>query len=176
MSRLHSDAEPQPMSDRRCRYCQRLFQPSAFHPQQAVCSQVSCQRQRLRDYHHEKIRSDPLYAQVVRESRKKWRDAHPGYQKQYWQTHPQAAERNRQRQRRRDQCHCLQNLVKNNLALDLRHSPAKAWLVGPAADDLVKNNLARSQLLIFQSVGLSPVGREASCKEHPSGVGSHPDL
>jgi len=164
------------MSDRRCRYCQRLFQPSRFHPQQAVCSQLSCQQQRQRDYHHQKIRCDPLYAQVVQESRKKWREAHPGYQKQYWQTHPQAAERNRQRQRRRDQRHCLQNLVKNNLALDLKHSPAEAWLVGPVADDLVKNNLARSQLLIFQPVGSPPTGQEASCKEHPSGVASRSDL
>lgn len=140
------------MNDRRCRYCQRLFQPSRFHPQQAVCSQTSCQQHRQRDYHHQKIRSDPVYAQVVQESRKKWRDAHPAYQKQYWQTHPQAAQRNRQRQRRRDQRHRLQNLVKNNLALDLKHSPTEAWLVGPAAEDLVKNNLARSQLLIFQPV------------------------
>jgi hypothetical protein len=164
------------MSDRRCRYCQRLFQPSLFHPQQAVCNQVSCQRQRLRDYHHQKIRSDPLYSQVVWESRKKWRDANPGYQKQYWRTHPQAAERNRQLQRRRDQRQRLQHLVKNNLALDLRHSPAEAWLVGPAADDLVKNNLARSQLLIFQSVEPPSTRQQASCKEHPSGVASRPDL
>ena len=57
------------MSDRRCRYCQQVFQPARYHPQQVVCSQSPCQRQRRRDYHREKIRSDPLYAQVVQESR-----------------------------------------------------------------------------------------------------------
>jgi superfamily II DNA helicase RecQ len=163
------------MNDCRCRYCRRLFQPSRFHPQQAVCSQASCQRQRLRDYRQQKIRSDPVYAQVVCESRKKWRDANSGYQKQYWSTHPQAAERNRQQQRARDQHRRLQNLVKNNLALDLKHYPAEAWLVGPAAD-LVKNNLARSQLLLFQPVGIPAAGGEASCKEQPSGVASCSDL
>lgn len=163
------------MSDRRCRYCRQLFQPSRFHPQQAVCSQASCQRQRLHDYRQQKIHSDPLYAQVVGESRKKWRDANPGYQKQYWRTHPQAAEHNRQKQRGRDRRRRLQNLVKNNLALDLRHCPAEAWLVGPAAD-LVKNNLARSQLLLFQPLGIPGAGGEASCKEQPSGVASCPDL
>jgi hypothetical protein len=164
------------MNDRRCRYCQRLFQPSRFHPQQAVCDQLSCQRQRRREYHQQKIRSDPLYAQVVRESDQKWHEAHPGYQKHYWKSHPQAAERNRQQQRRRDRHRRLRHLVKNNLALDLRHSPAEAWLVGPAADDLVKNNLARSQLLIFQLGGPPAASREGSCKEQLSGAAFRPGL
>jgi len=158
------------MSDRHCRYCQQVFQPSRYHPQQAVCSQVSCQRRRQREYHRDKIRSDPVYAETVRGSRKKWREAHPGYQRQYWQTHAQAAERNRQQQRRRDQRQHLQHLVKNNLALDLKHSPAEVWLLGPAADDLVKNNLARSQLLIFQPAELPLLPTAVACKEHPSGV------
>ena len=143
------------MNGRRCRYCQHLFQPARYHPQQLVCSQAACQRQRRRDYHREKIRSDPLYAQVVQESRKKWRDAHPHYQQQYRERHPQAVERNRQQQQVRDQRQRLQHLVKNNLALNLKHSPAEVWLLGPAADDLVKNNLANSQLLILQSSSLS---------------------
>ena len=138
------------MSDRRGPYCQQVFQPARYHPQQVVCSQSPCQRRRRRDYHHEKIRSDPLYAQVVQESRKKWRDAHPHYQQQYRERHAQAVERNRRQQHVRDQRHRLQHLVKNNLALNLRHSPAEVWLLGPAADDLVKNNLADSQLLILQ--------------------------
>jgi hypothetical protein len=164
------------MSDRDCRYCQQVFQLSPYRPQQAVCSQASCQRQRRRDYHRSKLRSDPLYAQIVRDSRKKWRDAHPGYQKQYRQTHPKAVERNRQQQRRRDRRRLLQHLVKNNLALDLRRSPAEVWLLGPAADDLVKNNLAASQLLILQPAGPSRLASDPSCKEHPSGVAAAPGL
>ena len=132
------------MSDRHCRYCQRIFPVSPYRPQQAVCSLISCQRRRRREYHRDKIHSDPDYAQTVRLSRKKWRDEHPGYQKQYWQNHPQAAEHNRQQQRRRDRRRRLQHLVKNNLA--------------------------RSQLLIFQSAVLPVRSAAASCKEHPSGV------
>ncbi|HZO99143.1 MAG TPA: hypothetical protein VFD30_02505 [Terriglobia bacterium] len=105
------------MSSRRCRYCQQVFQPAPYHPQQQVCSQPACQGQRQRDYHRRKIRSDPLYAQVVRESHKKWRDEHPDYQKRYRQTHAQAVERNRQQQHFRDQGRRLQKLVKNNLAV-----------------------------------------------------------
>ena len=45
----------------------------------------------------------------------------------------------------------MQFLVKNNLALDLKHCAAEVWLVGPAAHDLVKNNLASCQMFIFQT-------------------------
>jgi hypothetical protein len=154
------------MSDRRCRYCQQFFQPAPFHPQQLVCSKPDCQRQRRREYHRRKIHSDPLYAQVVRDSQKQWRDEHPGYQKQYRRDHPSTVEQNRQQQQLRDQRTRLQRLVKNNLAVDLKHSSAEVWLLGPAADDLVKNNLAASKLLILQPPDL----RVASCKEQPSGI------
>ena len=150
------------MDDRRCTYCQQVFQPSPFRPRQFVCSQPQCQRRRRTDYHRHKIRSDPLYAQVVRDSRKKWRDAHPGYQKRYWQTNPEAAERNRQGQRRRDAKRRVQHLVRNNLALDLKRSPAQLWLVGPLVHDLVKNNVAPSDLLIFQPLGLAAAPAPAS--------------
>lgn len=143
------------MGDRRCPYCQQLFQPSRFRSNQLVCSCSNCQRPRRRAYHRRKIETDPEYAQVVRDSRTKWRDVHPDYQKNYRQTHPDAAERNRLLQRQRDQKRRVQNLVKNNSALDLKRSPAQIWLVGPAADDLVKNNLASSNLFIFQPVGRS---------------------
>jgi len=67
------------MNDRRCCYCQQVFQPSCYHPRQAVCSQLSCQRQRQRDYHRDKIASDPIYRQVCLDSPRKWRQAHPAY-------------------------------------------------------------------------------------------------
>ena len=95
--------------------------------------------------------ADPEYAQVVCDSRRKWREAHPDYQKNYWQTHPQAATRNRQQQRQRDQKRRVRLLVKNTLVLDLKHSAAEIWLVGPLAGDLVKNILVSSKLLILQA-------------------------
>ena len=87
---------------------------------------------------------------MVRDSRQKWRAAHPGYQKHYRQTHTEAAERNRQLQRRRDHKRRAGNLVKNNSALDLKRCAAEVWLVGPGVKDLEKNNLASCQLFIFQ--------------------------
>jgi hypothetical protein len=140
------------MSDCRCRCCNPLFQPSLFCPHQFVCSHPDCQRQRRRDYHRRKIETDPEYHQVCRDSQRKWRDLHRDYPRQYRQSHPESVQRNRQDQRGRDRQRRLQHLVKNNLALDLTHSAAEVWLLGPEVEPLAKNNLAFSQVLILQTV------------------------
>jgi hypothetical protein len=145
-----------------CPYCQQSFQPSPRRPDQNVCSRVECQARRRNDYRRRKRQSDPEYAEVVRDSRRKWREAHPTYQKLYWQDHPDAAARNRQQQRQRDQKRRVRLLVKNTLVLDLKHSAAEVWVVGPLADDLVKNTLGPSKLLILQSPPLSKTPAVAS--------------
>jgi hypothetical protein len=53
------------MKGRRCRYCRQVFQPAPYHPQQQVCGNPACQSQRRRDYHRQKIASDPVYQQVL---------------------------------------------------------------------------------------------------------------
>jgi hypothetical protein len=108
------------------------------------------------------MEADPVYRQVCRDSQQKWRGCHPDYPRQYRQTHPKSVERNRQAQRRRDRRRHLQNLVKNNLALDLKHSAAEVWLLGPHTEHLAKNNLAFSQVLILQTVPSGPAASPAS--------------
>jgi hypothetical protein len=137
---------------RRCPYCQCSFLPSVYRPQQVVCSQAECQRQRRRDYHRQKLRTDPEYGQVARDSQRKWRQAHPDYLRQYLAQHAQAVKQNRQRQQLRDQKRRIRVLEKNNLALDLKRSTAAVWLVGPGIRNLEKNNLASAQVFIFQPV------------------------
>jgi hypothetical protein len=133
-----------------CRYCHQSFEPSKFHSQQNVCGHLDCQRRRRREYHRRRLATDPEYGEIVRDSRRKWRERHADYQGTYRQTHPAAVERNRELQRRRDARRRVQFLVKNNLALDLKRCTAEAWLVGPAVENLVKNNLAPCQMFIFQ--------------------------
>ena len=151
-----------PLPHRCCRFCQQSFEPSKFHLEQSVCGKPECQRRRRAEYHHRRIATDPEYAEVVRDSRRKWRYAHPSYQKTYRQSHPAAVERNRQLQHGRDAQRRVQFLVKNNLALDLKRCPAEAWLVGPAARDLVKNNLASCQMFIFQPLAPAAAAQPAS--------------
>lgn len=138
------------MPRRCCRFCSQSFEPSRFHPEQSVCGRPECQKQRRAEYHRKRIAADPEYAEVVRDSRRKWRQTHSDYPQRYRQSHPAAVERNRQLQRGRDAQRRAQFLVKNNLALDLKRCSAEAWLIGPAARDLVKNNLASCQMFIFQ--------------------------
>ena len=140
---------------RRCIYCQSSFLPSPRRPQQRVCGQLDCQRRRRADSRRRKLATDPEYGQVVRDSQKKWQEEHRDYQKRYWKEHPEAAERNRQQQHVRDQRRRLQHLVKNNLVLDLKHSAAEIWLVGPQVPQvqhLEKNNLVSTQVLILPAV------------------------
>ena len=140
------------ISSRCCRYCQQIFQPSIYRPQQSVCSEPECQRRRRSEDHRERIRKDSAYAGDVRASQKKWRQANPDYWKRYRDEHPDAAKSNRQQQRRRDQKRRLLNLAKNNLALDLKHEASEVWLLGPGVTDLAKNNLASAKVFIYQPV------------------------
>ena len=144
-----------------CRYCQEIFHPSIYRPQQSVCGNAVCQRRRRAEYHRRKIHTDSEYAQIVHDSQKKWREAHRQYAKQYRQQHPEAAAHNRQQQRRRDQRRRIQNLAKNNLALDLKHEASEVWLVGPGVKDLAKNNLASAKVFIYQPTA-SPGSRMGS--------------
>jgi hypothetical protein len=91
-----------------------------------------------------------------------WRDADPDYQKTYRQSHATAVERNRQMQPGRDAKRRTQFLVKNNLALDLKHCAAEVWLLGPAVRDLEKNNLAACKMFIFQPVAPGTATRRPS--------------
>ena len=133
-----------------CPYCQNAFQPSPRRPGQTVCSRRDCQNRRRNEYHRNKRQSDAEYAQVVRDSRRKWWHAHPDYQKTYRQTHPEAAARNREQQRQRDRKRRIGDLVNNTLVFDLKRSAAEVWVVGPLAQDLDKNTLVASKLLILQ--------------------------
>ena len=132
------------MKQHRCRYCRQAFHPNRYHPQQQVCNQPACQSQRRSDYHRQKMVSDPVYRQVCLESPRKWREANPGYWKKYRQNHPRQVERNRRQQRLRDQKRRLANLANNNLAI--------------------------SQVLIFQCPYASEQASSASCKQHLSGA------
>jgi hypothetical protein len=142
---------------RRCPYCHRPFLPAVYRPQQVVCSQAECQRQRRTDYHRQKLRTDPVYRQVAQDSQRKWRQAHPDYLRQYLAQHADTVERNRQQQQLRDQKRRFRLLEKNNLALDLKRSAVEVWLVDPRVRNLEKNNLASAQILIFQPVKQPPL-------------------
>lgn len=142
-----------------CLYCRKPFDPSPFHPKQGVCLSHACQQHRRRDYHRNKIAADAEYRQVCADSREKWRENNPGYQKHYRSQHEEYCKQNRKKQQERNRKRQLSLIVKNNLAIDVKQLPAKVWMTGPGLDEIVKNNLAISQVLILQMVRGSEMRR-----------------
>jgi hypothetical protein len=136
-----------------CPYCHKPFDPSPFHPNQRVCLSPECQRKRRRDYHRNKNATDSEYRQVCADSRKKWREDNPDYQRQYRLQHKEYCEQNRRKQQSRNQKRQVAVIVKNNLAIDVKQLPARVWMTGPGIDEIVKNNLAIAQVIILQTVG-----------------------
>lgn len=163
------------MDQRRCRYCQKSFQPSKFQPQQTVCSHPDCQRQRRSDYHRAKLASDIEYRDVCRDSSRKWRATHPGYWKEYREKNPSATEQNRGQQMRRDQKRKLCHLANNTSVLDLKHSAANVWLVGPGAALLANNNSAAGQVWVIEALVPAAGAVTPSCKQHPAGLAAPTD-
>lgn len=99
---------------------------------------------------------------MVRDSQKQWWDEHPDFQKQHRQRNPKLVESNRQRQRQRYRKRRVELLVRNNLALDLKHSASEVGCSGPKVCDLDRNNLASAQVFILPSLGHSPEDRGPS--------------
>ena len=158
------------MGERRCLYCQQIFQPSKFQPRQAVCGGADCQRRRRTEYHRKKLAADPEYRDVCRDSPRKWRSRNPGYWKQYRQNNPGSADRNRSQQQLRDRKRRLCNLANNTSALDLKHSAAAVWLVGAGAEFLANNNSAPAQVWVIEALAPRSSCAAESCKQHPSGL------
>ena len=158
------------MVERRCRYCERIFQPSKYRPAQTVCSEPECQRRRRADYHRQKMAADPVYRQVCRDSPQKWRSRNPDYWRQYREQHPAAVERNRRRQHVRDQKRRLRDLANNNSVFDLKHSAAGVWLLGSGLQDLANNNVARAQVWVLEALPLRKSPASESCKQQPPGA------
>ena len=162
------------MGERRCRYCQRVFQPSKFQPRQSVCGESGCQEKRRAEYHKEKLASDPEYREGCRDSPRKWRARNPDYWTQYRQKNPAAVERNRQQQKLRDRKRKLCNLANNTSAQDLKHSAAQVWLIGSGAGHLANNNSAPAQVWVIEALPARPVAPAASCKQQPAGLVADP--
>jgi hypothetical protein len=158
------------MDERRCRYCQKLFQPSKYQPCQMVCGDPACQRKRRTDYHRQKIATDPEYREVCRDSPRKWRAHHPDYWKRYRSDRPAVVERNRQQQQARDRRRRLRHLANNTSAVDLKHSAAQVWLVGAGAAHLANNNSVPAQVWVIETLAPRPGPVPPSCKQQRSGL------
>ena len=158
------------MDERRCRYCQKVFQPSKYQPLQAVCSEKACQQQRRIEYRRQKLTSDKEYRQVCQDSSRKWRSRNPDYWKQYREKHPDAVTRNRDQQQARDRKQRLHDLANNTSVLDLKHSAAAVWLLNGEAADLANNNSVSGKVFVIEALPRRRGPGKESCKQQPAGA------
>ena len=101
------------MKRKRCRYCKKLFIPNP----RVGDHQVTCDDPHFKKAHKAKTnahwrRRNPDYFRNDYPRVKRWLDQHPGYLKQYRQTHLEYMKKNREIQRVRDR--------KKRLCLDIQ--------------------------------------------------------
>ena len=143
------------MLHRSCRYCKEPFSPSRYHPDQVVCSSPACQRRRRTDYHRQKLRDDPAYQAQCHDSQCKWRKDHPNYMRTFRRKQGRSSAKSGPAEAVASIERLLQ-LVKNNVAIDLKRCPAAVWLV--CADSFAKNTLANAEVIVVE--GLIHVARQ----------------
>ena len=89
---------------KKCRFCGVWFQPDPRSGSRQIrCSSPACAQERKKHtqskWHHEK---NPTYFHGRYENTKEWLSEHPGYLKEYRQSHPEYRRKNRERQKIRD--------------------------------------------------------------------------
>jgi len=134
----------------RCPYCRQTFAPSHYHPDQAVCGALDCQRLRRAAYHRAKLHNDPSYRAQCRDSQKQWREQHPEYMPAYRKLQPKRRPAVRPKPEQRSDLISLLERVKNNVAIDLSACVATILFVG--GKQRVKNILASVQLILIEEL------------------------
>lgn len=161
------------MSERRCRYCEKTFQPSKHQPRQSVCGEAECQKKRRAESRKKKLGTDSEYRQVCLDSASKWRAANPEYWKRYREKNPKTVARNREQQQNRDRKERLLDLANNNSVLDLKHSAASIWLLNPSAGataNLANNNSVPAQVWVIEPLARRKRPAMESCKQQRAGI------
>ncbi len=90
------------MKRRKCKHCGRSFVIGARHPDQKYCAQKQCQRARKNDWQRRKLASDEDYRGNQAACQANWSKGNTGYWKQYRKKNPEYAQRNREKQRKRN--------------------------------------------------------------------------
>jgi hypothetical protein len=83
------------MEEVSCCHCGRFFIPDGRQKNPTRCKRAICQRARKALWQREKMRLDPVYKADQRRCGDEWRKSHPGYWKEYRDSHPEQASRNR---------------------------------------------------------------------------------
>lgn len=123
------------MKKRHCCCCGKLFNPDPRQKgAQITCGKPGCQKQRRRNNSRKWRKNNGNYGRKRYPFVKAWIKNHPGYLKNYRQSHPDYVEANRQKQRERD---ARRRKIKLKENLDIQIAlPQKSNVVTPKNDML----------------------------------------
>ena len=139
---------------KKCEYCRRTFTPRTCVPNQKYCSNHKCQKARRHLWRRRKLASDPDYKANQADAQKRWRRKNQDYWKQYRQSHPNYADRNRKLQERRNrrrngnkhlQLAC-ETIAKSDVTAGTKPVPSGFYKLVPIKPDMI----AKSDELIVQ--------------------------
>jgi hypothetical protein len=86
------------MTSRQCAVCGREFGPNPRVPNQSVCPDSACQRERKRIWQKNKLQTDPEYRDNQRRSAKNWAKRHSDYWNSYREANPDYVDSNLRQQ------------------------------------------------------------------------------
>lgn len=89
------------MATKRCLACGAAFPLRAQSPNQAYCSEPSCQRDRRKHWQRERRQRDDDYRDNQARAHARWLSKNPEFWQNYRAAHPEYVERNRTQQRNR---------------------------------------------------------------------------
>ncbi len=140
------------MGERRYLYCQQNFRPSKFQRRQAVCGEADCPAPSAPVITAGNSPPIPNTATSAATVPGNGAPAIPITGSSTGRRIPSLTNETVKRQQIRDRKRRLRNLANNNSALDLKHSAAEVWLVGPGAADLANNNSAQAQVRVIEAL------------------------
>ena len=156
-------------SKKRCVHCHCLFIANPRVKNQKYCSRDICQRTRKSLWQRRKMATDADYRQNQKDSRQTWQTQHPGYWRQYRDSHPQYRERNRMLQKQRDAKRRAKHLAKMDALKRLKSiKPGTYYLIFCMA------NLAKMDAST-QKINVIPAAYQDFCVSCKKGLDRPPD-
>lgn len=146
------------MENRQCVACGKSFQPRPQVLDQTYCSAPDCQRERRKQWHRRKLQTDPDYQDNQLRAQQAWTQRNSDYWREYRESHPEYAERNRTQQQERnkkDTAHPIAKMDVSNPPIPL---PSGIYHLSLATEtDIAKMDVWTVEITVHACQRLSPV-------------------
>ena len=136
----------------KCRHCKRIRQRNPRIKDQNYCGAQPCQNARKNKWRLEKLVSDDIYRQGVRDSQEKWVENNQDYWQKYRDEHPAYTERNRKKQYPRNATSRSGIIAKRDALSSFSFDKSVKYEIRPVRSDAI----AKRDALIVEIVALSP--------------------